>query len=34
MLKKSRLEVCSRIGDIDLPPLTMPFTTSTTRIEV
>ena len=34
MLKKSMLEVCSRIGDVNLPPLTIPFTTSTVRIGV
>ena len=34
MLKKSMLEVCSRIEDVDLPALTIPFTTSTVRMGV
>jgi hypothetical protein len=34
MLKNSRSEVCSRMGEVDLPPLTMSFKASTVRIEV
>ncbi len=34
MLKKSKSEVCPRIGDVGLAPLTMAFKMSTVRMEL